>query len=538
MPILPVRSLAERGLILDAPPFELGANAFSNGSNVRFRDGAVRRASVKRLVRSFAVPNVRAAMGYSQSTGFDRVFVGDDSGRIYEVNDDNTTTDRTVTGLTPVADGRPWTWTSLGDVLFVNKPTHVPAYFPGGAATRFVGLTGWPPNNRARALAAGRDQLFAVNLTKGVSAFPNLVAISDYAVYGAPPATWDPLAAMAANEITIAGARTPLVGCADLDGTMIVYGERQAWRFVFTGDTSDNGQNLWVNEPLSVDRGLIAPNAVTYLERKHYVFGTDDIYVHDGVSVASIANDKVRRWVFRSLDASKADRCFAAVDPVTDEVVFAFPSTDADAVFSVGSGCNRAAMFNPRTGAWTLIDLNDVVSADFSNFNPNLLWTGATTPWLTFGGSWADLGDGFARNLMLASPRGSTARIFALDEASTGRVSAPAPVEENPTAFVERIGIDLDEVGAPLNAYKVVSSIFPQIAVLASETPVRIRVGTALYPQGPYSWGPWKTFDPVTDYRVDFNKGGRYLGMRLEMQQPVDFEFPGFDVDVKPGGRR
>lgn len=538
MPILPVRSLAERGLILDAPPAELGGNAFSNASNARFRDGASRRSSLLRLVRDVTIPNVRAAFAYTQSSGYDRVFVADNAGRIYETNDDNTTDNRTVAGLTPVAEERPWTWCQLGDVLYVNKPNQIPAYFAGGAMTAFVNLPGWPTANRARAIAVCRDQIFAINLTKGVTAFPNTVALSDYALFGQPPATWDPLTAMAANEVTLAGARGPLVGALDLDGVLIVYGERQSWRFVFTGNTADNGQNLWINEPLSVDRGMISPQGAAYLERKHFVFGADDLYVHDGVTVTSVADTKVRRWVFRNLDFGKQDRCWTAVDPVTDEVIFAFPSKDGDAVFDATFGCNRAAVLNTRSGTWTLVDLPDITSADYSNFNPTLTWSAATTPWLTFGGSWADLADGFARNLMLASPRDGSVRVFALDEAATGRVSAPATVEDNPPAFVERVGIDLDEVGAPLAAYKIVSTIMPQLTLAASSVTARFRIGTALYPQGPYTWSDWKTFDPVEDYRVDFNRGGRYLGVRMEVLPPVDFEWTGMDLDVKPGGRR
>jgi hypothetical protein len=127
---------------------------------------------------------------------------------------------------------------------------------------------------------------------------------------------------------------------------------------------------------------------------------------------------------------------------------------------------------------------------------------------------------------------------LAVDEAFGGRVSFGAPPDENPTAFAERLGIDLDEAGAPLTAYKIVSTIFPQAVVFAAGVPVRIRLGTSLFPQGPYTWGAWKTFDPADDYRVDFNRGGRYLAIRLEVEPPVDFEFTGMDLDVRPGGRR
>lgn len=538
MPILPVRSLAERGLILDSPPFELAATAFSNGSNVRFRDGAVRRSSVFRVARDFALPNSRAAWGYSLSSGYDRIFAGQADGSIYEVLETNAVDNVSPAGFVPATVPGGWTWTQTGDVIYANKPSHVPVYFPGGAATDFLVLPGWASDLRARAIGASRDQLFAVNLTAGLTVQPNTVAISDYALYGQPPPTWDPLAVGVANRITLAGARSPLVTCRDLDGTMIVYGERQSWRFVFTGDTSNAAQNLWINEPLSNDQGVVSVNGVAYYNRRHYVFGSDDLYMHDGVSIAPLADEKIRRWVFRNLDASKADRCFVTVDPATYEILFAFPSKDGDAAYPVGVGCNRAAVFDPLRARWSLADLNDVVSSDFSNFNPTLLWSEVSTPWLTFGGAWADLSDGFARTAMMLGVRDTSSRILALDEAATGRVPFDAPAEENPPAFVERLGYDLDEVGAPLTAYKIVSTIFPQMGALPSGVVSRMRLATALVPQGPYTWGEWKDFDPKTDYRVDFNKGGRYLGIRLEVTEPVDFEFSGFDVDLRPGGRR
>jgi hypothetical protein len=535
---IPVRGLAERGLVLDAPPAELTLNAFSGGSNVRFRDGAARRASVLRQTRLFARPETRAVFNFEQGSGFDRLFAGSSGGLLREILADGTTTDRSPAGRTAIADTRQWTSAVLGDVLYAHFPTQVPAYFAGGAMTAFEPLPGWPSDQRARAIGASRDQVFAVNLTKGTTALPTTVAFSDYALYGLPPATWDPLGAGNANEITLASARSPLVGCLDLDGVMVVYGERQSWRFVFTGDTSNAAQNLWVNEPLSIDRGMIAPNGVAYVARRHYVFGTDDLYVHDGVTVESVADGRVRRWVFRHLDLKQAERCFVTVDPATDEVFFAFPSKDGGAVFPAVVGCNRAAVLNTRNGTWSLVDLPDVTASGAANFDPSLLWSAATGSWATFGGSWADFGDGFTRNAMFVAPTAETCRLLAVDEANTGRLNFVAAADVNPPARLERVGIDLDELGLPVNTYKIVSTILPQITTLVSNTSVRMQVGVSLYPQGPYTWGEWKTFDPETDYRVDFNRGGRYLGFRLEVVPPVDFEFGGMDLVIRPGGRR
>lgn len=539
MTILPVRQLAEVGLLLDQPPFELPPNGWSAGANVRFRDGAVRRSSLLRLTRELAIDEPRAIFGFPQSTGYGRIFAGADDGTLWEVSNIGGTTDVTPAAWTPAVDPRSWTSALLGDVLYVNKPNIGPAYFPGGGATEFTPLPGWPTTQSARAIAASRDQLFAVNLLDGLTAFPNTVAWSDYALYGAPPSTWDPLVLGAvANKVTLAGASSPLVTCADLDGVMIVYGERQSWRFTFTGDTSSAAQNLWINEPLSNDRGAISPRAVAYYQRKHFVFGTDDLYFHDGVSVAPLGDGRVRRWLFRNLDVSKAARCFVFVDPAVDEILFAFPSKDGGAIYTAEKGCNRAIVYYPNNGRFSLVDLPDCTDADYGNFNPSTTWDDATTPWLTFGGSWADLADGYSRSAMVLAYDDAGVNIYALDEAAGGRVSFDAPVGANPPAFVERTGLDLDEIGAPLTHYKIVSSLFPQASVASVDIPLRIRVGAANSPAGPYTWDPWFEFYPSSNYKVDCRVGGRYLGVRFAVEPPVDFDFDGFDVDVRPGGRR
>jgi hypothetical protein len=41
--VLPINDLAKVGLVFDTPPVSLPANAFTDGKNIRFRDGAVRK---------------------------------------------------------------------------------------------------------------------------------------------------------------------------------------------------------------------------------------------------------------------------------------------------------------------------------------------------------------------------------------------------------------------------------------------------------------------------------------------------------------
>ena len=42
----------------------------------------------------------------------------------------------------------------------------------------------------------------------------------------------------------------------------------------------------------------------------HYCFGRDDIYRHDGNSKQSIADEKVKNFIFGSLNNNQSDVCF------------------------------------------------------------------------------------------------------------------------------------------------------------------------------------------------------------------------------------
>lgn len=536
---IPVRNLAERGIVTDIPAWDLPPNAFSNGSNVRFLGGKVGRTPVFRTLSTPLEADPQTLVGYRPSSGYDLVIYGGADGSIY----DTLGNDRTPPGRVLSTDARPWTSCFLGDVLYLNRPSHVPAALLIDAPT-FVDLDAWDASWRCRSLRAVRDQLFAFNITKGLVELPSTVKWSDITLAGQMPGSWDPtVLSGAANEVLLPKLESPLVDGVPLSDNLVAYAENQIVLFEFTGDTADAGQNLWINRPLFNNAGMISPNCGVEVDGRHYVFGQDDLYVHDGLRRESIATDKVRRFVFRNMNARLADRNFVLHLPKTDEVLFAFVSGDADAVFVNQTRCNRGALYDLKRGTWGLVDLPNISAASLANVDPTLLWQDAGLPrtWSNTGGSWYDLRDGSARHVIMAAgalsggPVASAA--YAYDEMDQGQLAYPMDAAVNPASFVERIALDMDEIGAPLNMSKIVTRLFPQLSVFRS-APVRFRVGSSMTPRGPYIWEDWKVFDPATDYKVDVRRGGRYLGLRMEVPSPADFEFSGFDTEVRPGGRR
>lgn len=541
MPVIPIRNLAERGILTDPQPYDLPSNAFTAGSNVRFEVGTATRAPVFRRIAALTV-DPHTVVGYRPTTGFDLLFVGGQDGSITRVSA-GASVDVTPVDREPATSLRAWTATFLGDVLYLNRPSHTPAAFLPGA-DEFVELAAWEPDWRCRSLRAYRDFLFAVNITKTSGEFPSTIKWSDATLAGQMPGSWDPtdLSGMA-NEVVLAHLNTPLVDALPLRGALIVYAENQVGVTEFTGDTSDAGQNLFVHRPLFNDVGMIAPNCAVEVEGKHYVFGLDDLYVHDATQWVSIANGRVRNWVFRNLNKRLAERCFVTHLPQAKEVMFAFVSGDADAAFVDPTRCNRAAVFNYSTDTWSFVDLPNVSAATRANAVSSLTY--ATCPpdltYLTIGGTYFSLADGqdthpiFAASTLPGGP--SEPRLLAYDPMDLGSLAAPYDPEANAPAFLERRGIDMDVEGSELRTYKIVRAILPQVATFRG-VPLQITVGASMTPLGPTTWGPTSVFDPATDYKVDTRVGGRYLAIRVTLPEPSDFALSGFDLDVVSGGRR
>ena len=169
---LPLRNLGQTGVITDLNPYNLPITGFTKGVNVRFDEGKVSRSPVFRDIKDNIGFDPRAAFGIVPSSGFDSVIVVSDVWNIYEyVSGSFTNVAGSITGTT---DPRPFTFSSLADVTYINRPDRVPVY-KGPLMANFADLPNWPSNHRANALRPFGDFLLALGMTEGTTSFPNRV---------------------------------------------------------------------------------------------------------------------------------------------------------------------------------------------------------------------------------------------------------------------------------------------------------------------------------------------------------------------------
>jgi hypothetical protein len=539
MALLPIRNLGDVGVTTDAPGHDLPINAFTFAKNVRFDEGKVSRSPIFRNVKSLSGLVTRHAYGIQPSTGFDRILVLLQDFRAYEYANGSTT--YVTNNISGTTIDEAFTCTTLADVTYVCRSDHVPISRSNSSTGNFANLANWDSTWRAKSLRSYGDQLIALNLVEGSTEYPNRVRFSNITTANSEPDSWD-----AADTTKSAGfndlvqMKTPIVDGMTLGNAFIIYSEDQVWSMQFVG-----GQFIFNFRKLFQDIGMINKNCAVEVEGKHFVFGLDDIYTHDGNSYQSIADNRVKNFVFKGLNATRRDRCYVQHNPLLNEIYFCYNSDDAHVAYANSPFCNRAAVFNYRNGTWSFMDLPNTVPGTTANLDAVTTYATAasTLTYNAVGGSYNDQADSFGKTVIMlgkynADDGLTSDRMYALDLSDEGSVSFPYLDEANQQPFLERQALDLDEAGLPLSGYKVISRLYPQLNTTNADKQVTFTFGaTDLISQAP-AYGSDITFNMETDYKIDTRNAGRYVSYKMTYTDEKDFQLTGFDMDVTVTGRR
>jgi hypothetical protein len=547
MPIVKLRNLGAQGVITDQDPYALPVGTWSNGVNVRFRNNKITPAPVFRTVKS---PLAEADPRYSFTAGIGEsnndLFLGYLSGNVYYYSN-GTETLYSPTGYVAAPAETNWTSYTIGNVVYVNRADRPPWYFLP-TASRFADLSAagsapnrWDPTWRTKIIGQCAGALVALNVTKGASTFPTMVKTSSPVTADNIPASWDITnPATLATENILQSMDGPIMDACALGQDLIIYGMREAWRM-----HADGSIFVYSYTKLSYAKGVLNTNCSIELDGKNYCFGIDDIWVHDGISEQSLCDNQTRDSIFGSLNVSLAERCWVQYNPRLNEIYFGYVSGDQLTNFKGVNGCNKQAVYNMSSQTWSFDDLPSIFNTDNGPVSNILTYATATGSYAAIGGSYQDQEDGGKRITIAIgdtnSAYGLTSSLYAFDQAGPGSV-APYPVDPNATApvYLERVGIDLDELDASLRDYKLVSSVYPQARVdTTGGKMLQVSVGASDNPNDlSPSWAAYQPYDGITKTKLDFNVAGKWVGIRVLWPDWRTFTMTGIDLDIKTQGRR
>ena len=533
---LPIKSLGSVGIITDIPPYDLPLNAWSRGNNVHFNDGKVTRADIFRVLEDTITPTTPVSMlGVQPASGSDYLLYAGNDGQMFKWASGTETT-VTNAAFTQAVIPAPYTHCRSGELHYFSRDGVIP-YFYGPATALFTPMSGWTSTHSCKSLREFNDHLIAINVTKAGTNYPNMIKTSDTIVDDTGAMSWDHTdLSTNCTERLLAGL-PELVDGLTLGNSFILYGSTEVWRMEFI-----RGKYVYSTRKSFTGPGCISQNCVIEHSGYHYVFGIDDIYRHDGSRWESIADGRVREYIFKNLNLGDSYKFFVLHEPEHSEIKFCYISGDNEVNLPGTTYCNKAATYNYIEDTWSFMDLPNISSWGFANVNQQLTYANATQTYAGIGGTYFDqesATDYSACVLSVAdAANGLTVnKLLGMDLADRGTLAYPIDTEFEYPAWVERTGLDLDEVGYPSRTMKLISSFLPKFKTWLGNT-IDVEVGAHDIPEGDVTWQASQTFCPDCDYKMDFLTAGRYLAVRITQPISADFEIADYSIEVSTIGDR
>ena len=476
------------GFIADQPTQELPINAWSRVENMRFRGGLAERVGGHASI--FAAPTVTPLHLAPYQTATKRYWVHCGTSSVFA---DDGTTRNNITGPTPTGTASDrWTSTVLGGVLVLNNSVNIPTFWAGTGT--LANLTGWDANWRCKSIAAFKNFLVAINITKSSTNYPHMVKWSDAADPGAVPASWDEAdATKLAGEQDIAETPDQIIDQMVLGDANLIYKERSIYAMRFIG-----GTQVFEFRRVPGNYGMLARGCAAVTPKGHVVLSNGDVVLVDGVNEPqSILTDRLKNWLFASqIDSASYSKCFVVANPSKAEAWICYPEVGE-------TTCTRALVWNWDANVFGVRELPNANHAA-----SGLLDYSASSGWSTDAESWADDStlwnqDEFTPadpRLLIAS---NAPGIYLADAGATFAGSA---VE----ATLERSGMAFD---AP-EQVKVIRSVYPRIDAPAG-TQVQITLGYSMDAEQAPIWGSPVTYTVGSTYKADAFASGRFLALRL-----------------------
>lgn len=528
MPTIPVNDVGQFGVVKDRPPHLLPLNAWSDGLNVRARDGFVEKFTGEQAV--LGTPQVAPYGLFPVSSGGEVIWVYAGLTDVYCVKDRvHTEISRTTGGDYTATINTPWTATNLQGVFIINNENDAPQMWtPIAPGTALVALSNWTSTHRCKVMRAFRQYLVAVNITKGATEYPQMVKWSHGAAAGAVPSSWDETdATKDAGEYDLADSPGQCMDALPLRDIMAIYKEDAIWGMQYVG-----GVKVMRFFRLFDGVGVASQRCVAeYTFGQHVVLGKNDIFVHDGQNRRSILDAKLRRSFYKDVNPSAFARSFVAVNEPAREVWFCVATGSA-------TWPDKALVWNWLDNTLMFRELDSISAAALGalpGYNPRItedamyrITEDGSPRVLESGVEW--LFNPLASGLVLVRP--SSAAFLQADD--TDAFSGVAM-----TAYLERTGMGIPfRAGQPpdTSSMKFMTALWPRITGTAGGV-VKVYVGSQMEPEGDVTWASPVNFVIGTTKQVPVRVSGRTFALKFESTTDLAWCLEGFDMDVKQTGR-
>ena len=185
-----------------------------------------------------------------------------------------------------------------------------------------------------------------------------VVRTSDLAVPGSVPNNWNPFAAgvSTADEFTLSETNV-IQDMKSLQGNMYIYSTDSIHVMRLTG----NLRAPVSFSPVTDEYGCLVTGGVKEYDGRHFVVGSNDIYLFGGnpTTIQSLAKGRVKEYFYNNLNPTHEARLFILQNHPEQELWLCYPT-----LASTSGECDEALIWNYRDNNWTIRELNDVMAGD------------------------------------------------------------------------------------------------------------------------------------------------------------------------------
>ena len=375
----------------------------------------------------------------------------------------------------------------------------------------------------AKSIRAFRSFLVALNIQRGGVDYPRIVKWSTEAGIQGVPSSWnETTSTVDAGEFELADTKGDIQDGLQLRDTFMIYKEDATYSMNFVGTPF-----IFSFRQLSPTIGAIAKNCVAEFDGGHAIFGKGNFYINDGQRLKPILPQKLKEYVFTTLDGAQVNKCFVVADYGRTEILFCFTADGA-----ATNHPNKAVVWNYITNTFCIRDLPDVAHMGYGNVgNPTTAttWAATSDTWVGETGPWTMSYDLQDKVLLFSDP--SNTKLYR-DRSGNKEDTA------NMTSYVERTGLSMNAQGQPDHTtVKRISSIWPKMSASGTDT-INVYLGTQMSTEGGISWNAPVTFNPDEQSKVSVRGTGKMYAIRFESTTDMNWELDGYTIEVDNVGKR
>ena len=375
----------------------------------------------------------------------------------------------------------------------------------------------------AKSIRAFRSFLVALNVQRGGVDYPRIVKWSTEAGIQGVPSSWnETTSTVDAGEFELADTKGDIQDGLQLRDTFMIYKEDATYSMSFVGTPF-----IFSFRQLSPTIGAIAKNCVAEFDGGHAIFGKGNFYINDGQRLKPILPQKLKEYVFTTLDGAQVNKCFVVADYGRTEILFCFTADGA-----ATNHPNKAVVWNYITNTFCIRDLPDVAHMGYGNVgNPTTAttWAATSDTWVGETGPWTMSYDLQDKVLLFSDPTNTK-----LYRDRSGNKEDTA----NMTSYIERTGLSMNAQGQPDHTtVKRISSIWPKMSASGTDT-INVYLGTQMSTEGGISWNAPVTFNPDEQSKVSVRGTGKMYAIRFESTTDMNWELDGYTIEVDNVGKR